>query len=168
MEAGGYFWGVEYTPINYVMNIYCYNFFYFSFALSFILSLSELKSLVQIFIELEPHIGSDLDVWVWQNDKICVYALWNLNWYLILTFVGTVAMKVSNVHVMSLIKVKLLDTLSVIYSIKTKYMLIELNGMQDIYTLALRLMLHITGAQAAPQDLLLFLGFHNYVVTLVG
>jgi hypothetical protein len=41
----------------------------------------------------------------------------------------TVAMKLSNVHVMSLIKVKLLDTLSVIYSIKTKYMLIELNGM---------------------------------------
>jgi hypothetical protein len=77
-------------------------------------------------------------------------------------------MKVSNVHVMSLIKVKLLDKLSVIYSIKTKYMLIELNGMQDIYTLALRLMLHITGAQAAPQDLLLFLVFHNYVVTLVG
>lgn len=141
------------------MNIYCYNFFIFlSLSLSFFLC-RNWNPWCKYSLNLSLTLAQ---IWMyefWQNDKICVYALWNLNWYLILTFIVTVAMKVPNVHVMSLIKVKLLDTLSVIYSIKTKYMLIEPNGMKDIYTLALRLMLHITGAQTAQQDLLLFLVF---------
>lgn len=100
-------------PIMWWILLQFFSFFFCSFFHSF----WELKSLVQIFIKLDWLRSVCLGLTKWQNMCVCVcYPNFDS---IVDTHFHYKIWKVSNFYIMRLIKVKFLDTLSVVYSIKT-------------------------------------------------